>query len=331
MTFAHTGRNQHGDIVATASRKTMVRKRPDAEAGRIRSPTRDRPGCSARADRPERFEKAAAAADVVILDLEGRRGGQGPRGRAQRPVASRPIRVAPWCASTRPPPPTTPRDLEAVARTPYTTGHVGPRPSRPIRSAPRPGRRRPGGDATGALAVTETARVDNAFAVMWARRTFAVPAVPPTATRTGRTARWPGTFIAEPAGRQGVRQAGAGLGVPGHQGPRRSARRGRRRRVGGIRRQRRPSTPARSRSSGTATHPARAGQWARHVLAAAREERGVFQFEGIMVDAPVLRRAERIVQLAPRPGRYLAPRQHGFALTASALSSPEVVAGRTCR
>ena len=44
-------------------------------------------------------------------------------------------------------------------------------------------------------------------------------------------------------------------------------------------------------------------EWARHVLAAARDERGVFQFEGIMVDAPVLRRAERIVQLSPDPGR----------------------------
>src|SRR6478736_9256545 len=31
VTFAHTGRNQHGDIVATASRKTMVRKRPEGE------------------------------------------------------------------------------------------------------------------------------------------------------------------------------------------------------------------------------------------------------------------------------------------------------------
>ena len=31
VTFAHTGTNQHGDVVATASRKTMVRKRP-AEA-----------------------------------------------------------------------------------------------------------------------------------------------------------------------------------------------------------------------------------------------------------------------------------------------------------
>ncbi|MDT5047773.1 MAG: hypothetical protein QOG75_3647, partial [Mycobacterium sp.] len=30
-TFAHTGRNQHGDVVATANRKTLVRMRP-AEA-----------------------------------------------------------------------------------------------------------------------------------------------------------------------------------------------------------------------------------------------------------------------------------------------------------
>ena len=39
-------------------------------------------------------------------------------------------------------------------------------------------------------------------------------------------------------------------------------------------------------------------QWARDVLAAAVDERGVFAFEGKMVDAPVLRRAERIVHLA---------------------------------
>lgn len=31
VTFAHTGRNQHGDVVATASRKTMVRKRPGGQ------------------------------------------------------------------------------------------------------------------------------------------------------------------------------------------------------------------------------------------------------------------------------------------------------------
>ncbi|MFI7193172.1 MaoC family dehydratase [Nocardia nova] len=30
-TFAHTGRNQHGDVVATAVRKTLMRMRPDGE------------------------------------------------------------------------------------------------------------------------------------------------------------------------------------------------------------------------------------------------------------------------------------------------------------
>jgi citrate lyase subunit beta / citryl-CoA lyase len=42
--------------------------------------------------------------------------------------------------------------------------------------------------------------------------------------------------------------------------------------------------------------------WARAVLAAAANERGVFAFDGKMVDAPVLRRAERIVHLAGEAG-----------------------------
>ena len=39
--------------------------------------------------------------------------------------------------------------------------------------------------------------------------------------------------------------------------------------------------------------------WARAVLDRVATERGVFQHDGLMVDAPVLRRAERIVALAP--------------------------------
>ncbi|MBJ8338753.1 MaoC family dehydratase [Antrihabitans sp. YC3-6] len=31
ITFAHTARNQHGDVVATATRKTLVRKRPEED------------------------------------------------------------------------------------------------------------------------------------------------------------------------------------------------------------------------------------------------------------------------------------------------------------
>lgn len=30
--FSHVGRNQHGDVVATTSRKAMVRKRPEGDA-----------------------------------------------------------------------------------------------------------------------------------------------------------------------------------------------------------------------------------------------------------------------------------------------------------
>jgi citrate lyase subunit beta / citryl-CoA lyase len=40
-------------------------------------------------------------------------------------------------------------------------------------------------------------------------------------------------------------------------------------------------------------------EWARDVLAAAETQRGAFAFGGLMVDAPVLRRAERISALAP--------------------------------
>jgi citrate lyase subunit beta/citryl-CoA lyase len=43
-------------------------------------------------------------------------------------------------------------------------------------------------------------------------------------------------------------------------------------------------------------------EWARAVLARVADERGVFQHEGLMVDAPVLRRAERIVARAPKDG-----------------------------
>lgn len=40
-------------------------------------------------------------------------------------------------------------------------------------------------------------------------------------------------------------------------------------------------------------------EWARRVLAAAEQERGVFQFEGRMVDGPVLIHAERLLRRAP--------------------------------
>jgi len=45
--------------------------------------------------------------------------------------------------------------------------------------------------------------------------------------------------------------------------------------------------------------------WARSVLAAAKAERGVFRFEGRMIDEPVLRHARSIVARAPEVGSAL--------------------------
>ena len=157
----------------------------------------------------------------------------------------------------------------------------------------------------GAVVVNEIARVDNAFAVMWgAEDLFAV---------TGRH-RQPVARRQLPRRRKARPFADACW---------------RPRRTGGWRWIRSTSTSRISTGCArevddavavgfdakVAIHPTQVAviregyaptaeqvEWARHVLAAARDERGVFQFEGIMVDAPVLRRAERIVQLAPHPG-----------------------------
>ena len=98
VTLAHTARNQHGDVVATAVRKTMVRKKPLEESMPLDNAGPAWLFCPA--DRPERFEKAAAAADIVILDLEDGAGDKtAPRARgADR--ARRWTRHAPSSAST---------------------------------------------------------------------------------------------------------------------------------------------------------------------------------------------------------------------------------------
>jgi citrate lyase subunit beta/citryl-CoA lyase len=44
--------------------------------------------------------------------------------------------------------------------------------------------------------------------------------------------------------------------------------------------------------------PAEQLAWARKILAAAASKRGVFELDGMMVDMPVLRRAERIIDYA---------------------------------
>jgi len=257
------------------------------------------------ADRPERFEKAAAAADVVILDLEDGVAAK-DREAARKALIDTPldpdrtvVRINPTTTADHKP------DLEAVAKTNYTTVMLAKTESADQVSALAPL------DVVvlvetplGALNVTETARVDNAVAVMWgAEDLFAV---------TGGTAnRWPdGSYrdVAKHVRSQGLLAAKAFgkmaldsvyLDIKDLDGLRAES----------------DDAVAVGFDAKVAIHPSQVAvirgaytptadqvEWARHVLEAARHERGVFQWEGIMVDAPVLRRAERIVQLAPHPG-----------------------------
>ena len=76
VTFAHTGRNQHGDVVATA----IADHGAQASGAGTRRHERSWPDRArllfCPADRPDRYEKAAA---------RGRRGDPRPRGRRRAP------------------------------------------------------------------------------------------------------------------------------------------------------------------------------------------------------------------------------------------------------
>src|SRR5258708_26452532 len=128
------------------------------------------------ADRPERFEKAVAAADVVILDLED---GVAAKDREAARAALVDTPLDPGRTVVRVNPVTTPDhalDLKALARTEYTTVMLAKSESAEQVTSLAPL------DVVvlvetpvGALAVAETARADNAFAVMWgAEDLFAV-------------------------------------------------------------------------------------------------------------------------------------------------------------
>jgi citrate lyase subunit beta / citryl-CoA lyase len=257
------------------------------------------------ADRPERFEKAAAAADVVILDLEDGVAGK-DRQAARTALTETPldpertvVRINPSATADHQ------LDLEALSRTPYTTVMLAKtEDAQQVRDlAPL--------DVVvlietplGALAVSELARMDNAFALMWgAEDLFAV--LGGTANRhadntyrdVASHVRSQTLLAAKAYGRMALDSVY--LNIKDLDGLGKEV----------------DDAVAVGFDAKVAIHPSqvaviRAGyaptpdqvEWARHVLAAARDERGVFQYEGIMVDAPVLRRAERIVSLAPHPG-----------------------------
>lgn len=257
------------------------------------------------ADRPERFEKAAAAADVVILDLED---GVAARDREAARAALVDTPLDPSRTVVRVNPTTTPDhvlDLQALARTDYTTVMLAKTESAEQVSALAPLEvvaliETP----LGALTVVESSRVDNTVAVMWGAEDL-------LAVTGGTSSRWPdGSYrdfavhvrsrsllAAKAYGRMALDSVYLDI-----------------KDLDGLRAET-DDAVAVGFDAKVAIHPTQVAvirdgyrptdeqvDWARRVLDTARGERGVFQFEGIMVDAPVLRRAERIVALAPHPG-----------------------------
>jgi citrate lyase subunit beta/citryl-CoA lyase len=255
------------------------------------------------ADRPDRFGKAAAAADIVILDLED---GAGDKPAARDALVATPLDPARTVVRVNPAGTEDQRlDLEALARTAYRTvmlpkcesadqvAALAPREVVILIESP-----------LGALRVAESAAAANAVGVMWgAEDLFAV--LGGTANRfadgsfrdVAKHVRSQSLLAAKAHGRLALDSVY--LDIKDTDGLRREV----------------DDAVAVGFDVKVAIHPSQVAvirtgyapspeqvDWARHVLAAAAEQPGAFAFEGIMVDAPVLRRAERIVQLAPDPG-----------------------------
>jgi citrate lyase subunit beta / citryl-CoA lyase len=257
------------------------------------------------ADRRERFEKAAAAADVVILDLED---GVAAKDRQAARAALVDTPLDPVRTVVRINPSTTADhqlDLEALSRTAYTTVMLAKTedaqqvrdlaPLEVVVLIETP---------LGALAVSELARMDNAIALMWgAEDLFAVTGGTANRNADGsyrdvaQHVRSQTLLAAKAYGRMALDSVYLDI-----------------KDLDGLRNET-DDAVAVGFDAKVAIHPSQVAviraayaptaeqvEWARHVLEVARNERGVFQFEGIMVDAPVLRRAERIVRLTPHPG-----------------------------
>jgi citrate lyase subunit beta / citryl-CoA lyase len=256
------------------------------------------------ADRPERFAKAAAAADVVILDLED------GVAEADKPAARKALRETPLDPErtvVRINPAGTDeqaRDLEALADTAYTTvmlsktesaaqvTALAPRDVIALVETPR-----------GAVFAAEIAAAQGTVALMWGAEDL-------VATLGGNSSRQAdGTYrdvarhvrstillaasafgrialdavhldIGDTEGLQVEAHDAVAVGFDGtvciHPTQ-----------IPVVRNAYRPSVQKLD--------------WARRVLAAARTERGVFAFEGQMVDSPVLKHAEMLVRRAGEP------------------------------
>jgi citrate lyase subunit beta/citryl-CoA lyase len=256
------------------------------------------------ADRPERFAKAAAAADVVILDLED------GVAAADRPAARTALRDNPLdpertvvrinAAGTD----DQIRDLEALADTRYTTvmlsktesaaqvTALAPRDVIALLETPR-----------GAVFAAEIAAAEGTVAMMWGAEDL-VATLGGTSSRrsdgsyrdVARHVRSTVLLAASTFGRLAL--DAVHLDIRDLDGLQDEA-------VDGV---------AVGFDATVCIHPTQVAvvrkayrpsdeklAWARRVLEAAKSERGVFAFEGQMVDSPVLRHAEAALRRAGAP------------------------------
>lgn len=256
------------------------------------------------ADRPERYAKAAAAADVVILDLED--GVAAPdRPAARTALAGTPldpertvVRINASGTDEQA------RDLAALDGTEYTTvmlpksesaaqlAELAPRDVIALVETPR-----------GAVFATEIAAAEPTVAMIWGAEDL-VAALGGSSNRRedgtyrdfARHVRSTVLLAASAFGRVALDAVHLDIGdLAGLQAEALDAA------AAGF-----DATacihPSQVPVVRAAYRPAAARvDWARRVLAAAQTERGVFAFEGQMVDSPVLRHAEAILRRAGEP------------------------------
>ncbi|GAB2645254.1 HpcH/HpaI aldolase/citrate lyase family protein [Nocardia goodfellowii] len=253
------------------------------------------------ADRPERFEKAAAAADVVILDLEDGVAAQ-DKAAAREALVETPldpdrtvVRVNPYGTEEHA------LDLHALARTGYRRVMLPKCESgEQVRALAQCEVIVLIESPLGALTVAESVHVDNAIGVMWGAEDL-VAGLGGTASRfadggyreVARHVRSTALLAAKAYGKFALDSVYLNI-----------------RDLDGLRAESEDAVAV-GFDAKVAIHPSQVPviraayrpsddevDWARRVLAEVPNHRGVFAFEGRMVDAPVLRHAEQVLRRA---------------------------------
>jgi citrate lyase subunit beta/citryl-CoA lyase len=258
------------------------------------------------ADRPDRFEKAARAADGVILDLED---AVAPDAKAAARGALIDAHVDPDRVIVRVNPVETEAfaaDLAALSQTDFRTIMVAKagRGKRLGRIDPRFSVVALCETAAGVAAADRLARLDNVVALMWGAEDL-VASLGGTASRAASghyrdVARYARARVLLAAGARGKAAIDAvHLDIADLDGQRAEA----------------EDAAATGFAATACIHPSQVAAvraayapaeadvaWARRVLAAADTEAGVFRFEGRMVDEPVLRHARTLLARAAAIG-----------------------------